>query len=591
MVLNGLLVILIVLVSAFSAEAKTDLAQHRMWLLLGHYQKSLNGYSSPLEKKFFLHPDGSKDPVLELQETIKLLFSTNPSERQLQCKYPARTEFLKKELNISSDLLDPCPLVKAWKDQLNVEDIFIVFASNDLNSISSGFGHTFLRLKNRDNFKRNDLLDYGVNYSANTGSDSGAIIALRGLFGQYGGYFSMLPFHQKMIEYTNLEGRDLWEYRLKLNPEQIDILLNHLLEIDGIGSPYYFMTDNCSQAILELLALAYPDKHLETHYRVATFPLDSVKILDQENLIEGDKFRTSLRSEWLYSYKQLSEKQKDIHVEFVKNKSLSDHKTYTEMTANQQAQILESTLKYLAIEEYRDKKDLSTVKYEFSLARAKLGRVTEPLKIEKPFNPLQSSNSSAYYLGHGVKDGNSFTSARYRWAYQDVLSKDWGLTPFAHIEVFGLEARYLHDINKFEIEDLALIKLMSLDPSTRFAHKISWHAHLGFEDRFSPLLDYGVGSSLELNYFKKTRVAAFMRQKNILQDSFKSYLGPQILVISDLSQKFRVVGDYSYMWNFERGEIYSEAKYGVSLTLKKTEIRFTSQWSERTPEFHLQFIF
>ncbi len=576
-----------------SQKSKIEvLARSAEWLSLGHYKKNFDGYFSSLEKKFFLHSQGEKNPELELKESLNLLFFSSENNKELQCKYPSRTQFLKVNFDIPIEKLHPCPHIDEWKKNLNVDSIFLVFASNDLNSITSGFGHTFLRLHNKDNIRKNDLLDYGVNYAANTGADSGAMLALKGLFGHYPGVFSMLPFHQKMIEYTNLEGRDLWEYQLKLNPEQIDLILNHLLEIDGIKSPYYFISENCSQAILDLLSIVYFNAELSEHFKVATFPLDSVKLLNEKNLLQGEKYRTSLQSEWIVSYKQLNSLQKDILQETLESRNFELSNKYLNLSSTEKGQILEAALKYLAIQEYKEKKDFSEAKYKISITRAQLGKVTEPLKFEKPENPLNSHSSSAFYIGHGVKDGDQFSSLKYRWAYQDILSSDKGLTPFAHIEIFSPEIRYSHLDNSFQWESLTFIKLINLDPSTSLDRRLSWHLNIGFENEMSPLIDYGVGSSVELNYFKKTRLAGFLRQKNIFyKDDLQSYLGPQIFLTTNITKNIKLISSYSYLWHFQDEKIYSESATGISLTADKFELRLTSQWTEQTPEFLLQIIF
>lgn len=560
------------------------------WLSLGHYKKNLFGYRSSLEKSFFLHPQGQENPELELQQTLNLLFFSSLKNMELQCKYPARTQFLKSQFNIPEINIHACPQISEWKKALNVDSIYLVFASNDLNSITSGFGHTFLRLHNKDNTKKNDLLDYGVNYAANTGSDSGALLALKGLFGHYPGVFSMLPFHQKMIEYTNLEGRDLWEYRLRLDDTQINLILNHLLELDGIQSPYYFISDNCSQAILDLLSTAYPQLQLSQNFKVATFPLDSAKLLFKNNLLIDEKYRTSLQSEWIVSYKQLSSAPKDILKNILQSKDFDLPLDYQNFSTTEKAQILEASLKYLSIQEYTNKKDYSEIKYKFSIARAQLGKVTAPLRIEKPENPLNSHSSSAFYIGHGVKDGDQFSAFKYRWAYQDILSSDKGLTPFAHIELFSTEFRYSHLENSFNWDSLTLVKLMNLDPSTSLDRRLSWHLNLGFENEMSPLLDYGIGSSAELNYLQKTRLAGFLRQKNIYTEKMHSYLGPQIFLATAITKNIKLISSYSYLWNLQDQKIYSESSTGISLTADKFELRLTSQWAERTPEFLLQII-
>lgn len=577
----------------FSASQIKQQAFDKAWLRLGHYKKNWQAYSSPFEARFFVDPQGKHDPEAELKSTLQKLFSKTQEGNLLQCKYPARTEYLKKTFSIPESYLHTCPEVEKWKQDLNIDSVYLIFASNDLNSISSGFGHTFLRLHNKNNLRKSDLLDYGINYAANTGTDGGAILALKGLFGQYPAVFSMLPFHQKMIEYTNLEGRDLWEYELKLSPEQINLLLNHLLEVDGIQSPYYFATDNCSQAILELLAVVYPEENIEDNFHLATFPLETVKLLNEKKLFSETKFRTSLNSEWVASFKQLDASQKSVLSDLVENQSLNfeNHAEFLKLSTNEKAQVLEAILKFYAIQEYADKKDLSEIKYKLAVARSKLGKVTEPLKIEKPTDPRQSTSASALMLGHGSRNDQQFASIKYRWAYQDILSNDQGLTPFAHIEVLSSEIHYLYEKNEFEFDTLTLLKLMNLQPSTSLNRKVSWNFNLGFESQMAPILDYGIGSAIELNYFDKTRIALFLRQKNIYQNQLTSYLGPHAFLGVNLNSRIKFITSYSYFWDFMNKEIKTEYSLGLSFTANYLEFRMSGISVEDIPELHLQLVY
>ncbi|MCB0370155.1 MAG: DUF4105 domain-containing protein, partial [Bdellovibrionales bacterium] len=222
------------------------------WLKLGHYHQSSEGhYLSKIQGNFFISPDGNTNPLSELIVTIET-FINNPMS---QCKYPARFKWLKQKLQIDQESYH-CSELASWKKKLGAKEIYIVFAAGDLNNPGSSFGHTFIRLHNPNS--SSELLDYGVNFAAYTENDSGALYALKGLFGFYKGSYSMLPYHQKIREYTNLEGRDLWEYKLDLSPDEVDFIIDHLLELDGSYSYYYFSDENCSYQILELLNIVRP---------------------------------------------------------------------------------------------------------------------------------------------------------------------------------------------------------------------------------------------------------------------------------------------------------------------------------------------
>jgi hypothetical protein len=282
-VLNYLILVLLLLVAkapsswGFSVSRTTSYLEEAKklslwndpkWILLGHYEKHLiSGYKSSFRGPLFINDKGYKSPEKELLSSIEAFFSesadlTKKYNRHPQCQFLARRAWLEKKLKIKSEDLLPCEERLAWKKQLGATKVSLIFASSDFGNPASSFGHTFLKLINPINAKNKDLIDYGVNYAADADESEGIFYALKGLFGLYGGRFTMLPYHQKIREYINLEGRDIWEYPLALTPEEVDELINHLLEMDNSSSPYYFFSDNCSYQILTTLDTVRPDLKL-----------------------------------------------------------------------------------------------------------------------------------------------------------------------------------------------------------------------------------------------------------------------------------------------------------------------------------------
>ena len=60
-----------------------------------------------------------------------------------------------------------------------------------------------------------------VHFAADYRGEQGAFFALKGLTGYYRGYFALLPYYEKVTQYSDIENRDIWEYELAFEPEQI----------------------------------------------------------------------------------------------------------------------------------------------------------------------------------------------------------------------------------------------------------------------------------------------------------------------------------------------------------------------------------
>jgi hypothetical protein len=107
-------------------------------------------------------------------------------------------------------------------------------------------------------------LDGAFEYAAITGDDPFLKLAFMGLTGLYTGSFSGIPYYIKIKEYNNAENRDIFEYDLNLEREDVEFLLRHLWEMQQARLHYLFLTRNCSYEILALLEAAKPEWELLT---------------------------------------------------------------------------------------------------------------------------------------------------------------------------------------------------------------------------------------------------------------------------------------------------------------------------------------
>lgn len=566
-----------------------NLWEDPQWLRLGHYRKSWGRYHSAIEGNFFLSPDGAFNPRAELLQTIRSLFSSSENSKHPQCRYLARTQWLQSRLKISDADLASCPEQDSWKKVLGAEELYIVFASSDLNSAGSSFGHTFLRAHNPKNTKERELLDYGINYAALTGEDSGALFALKGLFGFYPGAYSMLPYYQKIREYTNLEGRSLWEYKLKLSASQVDFLINHLLELEGSYSAYYFLTDNCSQQILELLEVAVPERDLTSSFRDATIPLDTLKVLRDQWLLEGERSRPSLQAYWQAHYKNLNSEEKQTVRQIVETGHSSELQN---LSAHSQASSLEASLSYLAIKEYRNQKEYKDLKYRLSVQRAQLGNITEPVALEAPRSPLLSPDSQVYYFSVGSQDEKSFVSFKYRRAFHDLLSDDSGLSPFSHLEVLGIELRYETQTEQLDLHQVTLLKIFNSPPVTEFETPLTWRFDLGTEPKFNPYLHWGVGFSRDLPFKNFSRASLLFVNDNFdLANIPRPHVGLETLLMSKWNSGLRSVISARALQNTRTDHVLGVGSAGVSWGGQNIEYRFETELYDRTPLLKASVIF
>lgn len=258
--------------------ADMQLAKDPAWLNLLHYKSHVFGgqYSQADDKNFFLAVDGESNALSELNATLEALLQDNT----IQCRYPARLHWLDSKLDLQQHLSKvECDDFNQWKQKLAVSAVTLVFPSMYLNNPASMFGHTFLRL---DQKNKPVLLNYTLSYAARSDEDDNAIEYIyKGLAGGYPGVFAVQPYFETVQSYGDIEHRDIWEYSLNLTQAEVDQLMRHIWEIRNIQFDYYFLRENCSYRLLSLLDVARPGINItrQNHFPLYAAPVDTVRVV------------------------------------------------------------------------------------------------------------------------------------------------------------------------------------------------------------------------------------------------------------------------------------------------------------------------
>jgi len=278
------------------------LSERREWHRLMHYIDNLvspgvHGLADA--NRFYLAADGKTNPQGELEATLAAFFSDaqeTETEQNPQCSFIARYHWLDSQLGFDPARLkkQTCKRFSEWREALNPGGVTLVFPAAFLNSPTSMYGHTLLRIDAKDQDERTRLLAYAMNFTAATTETNGVIFAIGGVIGTFPGMFSVLPYYLKVREYSDLENRDIWEYELNLTPDEVDRLLMHAWELRSVYFYYYFFDENCAYYLLELLEAARPDLDLTSAFRWWAIPSDTVrKVVEQKGLLKRTVYRPS----------------------------------------------------------------------------------------------------------------------------------------------------------------------------------------------------------------------------------------------------------------------------------------------------------
>lgn len=466
------------------AATPEQLAEDPYWIALGHYETGkLGGWRSYVDDEaFFFAADGASNPGAELVATVQALYQpAELGDRHPQCVYPARTRWLRERLALT-DLPSPdCAEFRAWFKDVNPHSTVLVFPAAYLNSPSSMFGHTLLRIDQPDIDSHNTaLLSYALNFGAFIESDDNSILyAWRGLMGGYPGLFALVPYREKLSEYSRLENRDLWEYRLNLTPEETGRMVEHVWELKQIRFDYFFFDENCSYRLLELLEIARPGIELTERFPITAIPTDTVRAVKDAGLIERIDYRPSRERELLARAEPLQADEEVWVLRLSQDPAQLEDADYLALPAERRALIQDAAFRLVRYHASNEERSANAQR-SFQLLSAINRNPPPSLQLERPPLPEAGHQSRTWQLAGGSRDEHAFAEYGLRMAYHDLNDNLDGFPLGAQIEILQLKLRQ-YEGNHWQLQRLDLANIRSLTPRNALLQPLSWQVGGGLE--------------------------------------------------------------------------------------------------------------
>jgi len=475
------------------------LADELQWHKLVHYQpKLLTGVESQADgADFFLAPNGKTSPGDELEATLRAFYDTRVHEapaQHPQCKFPARLIWIQRKLSIPAGEFPQvdCGRWERFKAGLAPKSATLVFSSYFLDSPASTFGHTLLRLNKSppgETGPRHELLDYGISYAAMVTTGNPILYSIFGLAGMFPGVFSNIPYYYKVREYNDAEARDLWEYDLALEPEELELLLAHLWELGSTSFDYFYLTENCSYHIFTALEAAAPRLHLTDRLPWWVIPSDTVKVaMTEPGFVTGVRFRPSVRAQFQHRLATLSKDERKVLRQMIDHSDPEPSRTIAD--ESRRAYVLDTVNDLIDLRYFKDmiheQSEGTKIKSRFLLARSRILKPSPDLQMPVPeidrpdrgHGSLRMGASAGLTaIGRGLSDGVGRFAIRF--AHHDLVDPEPGYPRGSQIEFMDLKFRYLPKQSRFPVDEFSLFRVTSLSPLSDFMKSRSWAGRMG----------------------------------------------------------------------------------------------------------------
>ncbi len=446
------------------------LSNDPQWLKLLHVDLD-SGLSEVNSADFFLSPQGGSNPLAELIATIASLQSLEnlDSDNHGQCRYPARYQWLKSKRILPETKQAACSAYRSWNEANRAESLSLVYATGYLDNPASFYGHLLLRLNTPSGDVQGHLLDTSIDFGAIIPDEENPVVYIaRGLTGGYDAGFTQGSFYEQTQAYGDIELRDMWEYRLRLTPDETSLIVAHLWELQGHLFTYYYLTKNCAYRIVELVQLVSDDTLLKS-VKGWIPPIDLIKRLqkaehDGASLLEPGRFIPSRQKRFYNKYQQLSKVQQQALGNVIESPINLEKPTYRGLSLDEKMGVIDSLFDYFELRinqadlpEYQEAKKL--LLQEMLILSSRTAYKLQDTR--PPESPEKGQNSSAIRIALGHQKKRDHLRLGFRGSYFDLLNLNAGRMPLSQLLMVDVELQASEGRLQLERVDLLNIRTVS----------------------------------------------------------------------------------------------------------------------------------
>lgn len=477
------------------ASNNSKLHTNKTWLQLLYYDK---GSFSVTTNDFYLSKSFQRTPLSELNATIREMsqpFKVASANNHAICKFPSRYLFLKQvqALNLEVSPYKDCPNLIQWAKPKTLQSVSIVLVTGYLGNPASSFGHVLFKVNNSKTKRNKDLLNQAVNFGAIVpDNENGILYSLYGLFGGYEAAFTAKNVYEENHIYLDKELRDMWEYKLNLNKQQLHFIVAHVWEILGKKYQYYFIDKNCAYRMAELLTLVSDTKLKSEHWQIPSSLFFTLQ--ESTDLIQSIEYIPSRQSILLNDYELLT----PIEQQYFKKIIIHNQKMPLALNANEKIRLSNLAIKYYQykiIKNPNNKLNYEVMKKYWLVERLNQKAAPESheeIASNSPHPPTTGHKPSLLRIKSRSRNNNNDLLIGISPSYHDNLNIQNGRA--INTSFIALDSSFLIEKNAIKLDKIIIAKVAKyLTPENTMLDEtgLSWSVEFGYQTDEPMNLDDG----------------------------------------------------------------------------------------------------
>ncbi len=472
-----LIILCLFLTSFVEATSKDleDISNSAGWKALLYYQ---NDDFLISDNQFYLSDNR------DLKDELKTFFQALSTERKQEviCRFPARYFFLAGLLNLSIEELNHCQKLTDFKQRAPLERVFVMFASENISLPSSMMGHIFLKITGTNS--QDDQAEHAISFYTDVDGINFPKLIVESIALGKKGLYALSPSEPVEKTYVLVEGRNVWEFELKLSEKEKALLHYHLYELKDIKLTYYFHLFNCATLIKQLVEVAYPiseDQGIEW-----TTPLDVVRFISRFDLIASQS--VNLSNKWKIkslidstnfekvTLKKIKDNDTQEVIEHLKEKDESYQFKSLELLKTYNDYLLERGEISLAESEQKIKEISNKQKDEF---------LSYKLDFSQYKNPRKTKSTAQIVTSYANENDDSIAKLTLLPGSHMIEDESSQYVSESELQISRLTLAQNLTENKLYVDEFNLYSATSLLPSDIITNGLSGRFKIGYTNYFN----------------------------------------------------------------------------------------------------------